>query len=144
MGEMVNMMGDDAELDVRRVIGIINSMTPEERRNPKLIEPSRRNRIARGSGTQTQEVNQLVKQYEFVAPMMKAMAGKGIAGRMQAIRELQRSGAFDPGSAGRMPKMKGTTGKRLSPKEKKNMQKLRDRELRRRKRDEKRTRPGEG
>ena len=60
------------------MLGIIDSMTPQERRNPKIIDPSRRNRIARGAGVQVQEVNALLKQFDMMAPMMKAMAGKGI------------------------------------------------------------------
>lgn len=136
MSEMAGMLGDGEELDARRLIGIINSMTPDERRNPKLIDPSRRNRIARGSGSQPQEVNQLVKQYEFVSPLMKAMAGKGMSGRMQALRELQQSGALDPGNTGRLPKMKGSTGKRLSSKERADLRKQREKEMRRRKREQ--------
>jgi signal recognition particle subunit SRP54 len=128
------MMGDvDAEADSKRLIGIINSMTQVERRNPKLIDPSRRNRIASGAGVQPTEVNQLVKQYDMMAPIMKSMAGKGMAGRMQAIRELQQSGAMVPGG-GMMTKPKVGTGKRLSPKERAKLKKQRDRELRRAKR----------
>ena len=49
MGEISEMMNDDdAEGDMKRLLGIIDSMTPEERRNPKMIDPSRRNRIAAG------------------------------------------------------------------------------------------------
>ncbi|MCA9145991.1 MAG: signal recognition particle protein [Planctomycetaceae bacterium] len=133
MGDLAKMMGDvDAEADSRRLIGIINSMTRVERRNPKVIDPSRRNRIAAGAGVQATEVNQLVKQYDMMAPIMKSMAGKGMAGRMQAIRELQQSGALNPG--GGMMKPKGNTGKRLSPKEKAKLKKQRDREMRRAKR----------
>lgn len=133
MGDLSKMMGDvDAEADSKRLIGIINSMTKAERRNPKVIDPSRRNRIATGAGVQTTEVNQLVKQYDMMAPIMKSMAGKGMAGRMQAIRELQQSGALAPG--GGMMKPKGNTGKRLSPKEKAKLKKQRDREVRRAKR----------
>ncbi|MDA1055943.1 MAG: signal recognition particle protein [Planctomycetota bacterium] len=135
MGDLSKMMGDvDAEADSKRLIGIINSMTRVERRNPKLIDPSRRNRIAAGAGVQTTEVNQLVKQYDMMAPVMKSMAGKGMAGRMQAIRELQQSGALDPGGGGMMAKPKGNTGKRLSPKEKAKLKKQREREMRRAKR----------
>jgi signal recognition particle subunit SRP54 len=133
MGDLSKMMGDvDAEADTKRLIGIINSMTLAERRNPKVIDPSRRNRIAAGAGVQTTEVNQLVKQYDMMAPIMKSMAGKGMSGRMQAIREMQRSGALDPG--GMMAKPKGNTGKRLSPKEKAKLKKQREREIRRAKR----------
>lgn len=136
MGELSKMMGEadmDAEGDAKRLIGIINSMTQVERRNPKLIDPSRRSRIANGAGVQTQQVNELVKQYNMVAPIMKDMAGKGLAGRMQAIRELQQSGLLDPGNA-RMPRTKKGTGKRLSPKEKARLKKHREREQRRRRR----------
>jgi signal recognition particle subunit SRP54 len=69
------------------------------------------------------------------------MAGKGMAERMRALNDLQRSGALDPGNMGRLPKMKGTTGKRLSPKEKADQRKQREKELRRRKRELKN--PGE-
>ncbi len=82
---------------MKQTIGIINSMTPAERRNPKLIDPSRRQRIASGAGVQPQEVNQLVKQFDMMAPIMKRMAGKGMGGRMQAIRELQRERHARPG-----------------------------------------------
>ena len=77
-------------------------------------------------------MNQLVRQYEMMAPMMKAMAGKGMGERMQAIRELQSSGLLDPGSRG--PKMKKGTGKRLSTKERAKLKKQREREMRRKKR----------
>lgn len=134
MGDLSKMMGDvDAEGDAKRLIGIINSMTHEERRNPRLIDPSRRKRIADGSGVQANEVNQLVKQYDAMAPIMKSMAGKGMAGRMQALRELQQSGALDPG-ANMMAKPKQGTGKRLSPKEKAKLKKQREKEMRRRRR----------
>lgn len=72
MGELKNLFGDDAEArgDVRRLIGIIDSMTLEERCNPKSIGPSRCNRIAKGCGAQARDVRQLVRQFEFLAPMM--------------------------------------------------------------------------
>jgi signal recognition particle subunit SRP54 len=134
MGDVASMMGDmDAEGDARRLIGIINSMTRDERRNPKVIDPSRRNRIASGAGVQATEVSQLVKQYDMMAPIMKSMAGKGMAGRMQAIRELQESGMLDPGNT-RMPRTKKGTGKRLTAKERAKQKKQRDREKRRRRR----------
>jgi len=60
-----------------RVEAIICSMTPEERARPQLIDGSRRKRIARGSGTQVQDVNQLLRQFEQMKKMMKTM------GRMQ-------------------------------------------------------------
>jgi signal recognition particle subunit SRP54 len=136
MGEIQKMMsGVDAEGDAKRVVGIIDSMTAQERRNPKVIDPSRRNRIARGAGVQVAEVNALLKQYETVAPMMRSMAGKSMMGRMQALQDIQKSGMFNPGA--KMPKLKGDTGKRLTSKERAEMKKRREKELRRRQRDQK-------
>ncbi len=63
-----------------RIEAIINSMTPEERRNPKIINGSRRKRIARGSGTRVQDVNQLLSQFEQMRKMIKRMKGKKFRG----------------------------------------------------------------
>ncbi len=134
MGEAKKMLeGEDAEGGIRQASGIINSMTPAERRNPKIIDPSRRRRIAEGAGVQTQEVTQLVKQFDVMAPIMKTIAGKGPGGRMQAIRELQESGLLDPGSKG--PRSKKGTGRRLTTKERAKLKKQRDKEIRRRRRE---------
>jgi len=64
---------DDRE--VKRVEAIIHSMTPEERRNPDLVNGSRRMRIASGSGTTTADVNALLKQFKDVSKMMKRFGG---------------------------------------------------------------------
>lgn len=133
MGDVMKaMQGEDAEGGMRRMVGIINSMTPAERRAPKLIDPSRRQRIAAGAGVPAQEVNQLVKQFETMAPLMKAMAGKGLGGRMQALQELQKSGMLNPGA--QMPKVKQGTGKRLTSEERARLKKQREKDLRRRRR----------
>lgn len=132
MGQMSEMLnGEDTEGEMKRMLGIIDSMTPQERRNPKVIDPSRRNRIARGSGVQVQEVNALIKQFDMMAPVMKAMAGKGMGQRMQAIQDLQKSGMFNPGA--QMAKIKGDTGKRLTSKEKAELRKKREKELKKKK-----------
>jgi len=133
MGELQKMMEqEDTEGGIKQTVGIINSMTPGERRNPKIIDPSRRNRIATGAGVQASDVNQLVKQYDMMAPIMKAMAGKGMGDRLSTLRDLKNSGMLDPGSRG--PRVKQGTGKRLSPKQRAKLKKQRERELRRRKR----------
>ncbi len=129
---MAQFQGEDTEGGARKLVGIIDSMTPEERRNPKLIEPSRRMRIAKGAGAQPQEVTQLVKQFDTVAPLLKGMAGKGMGGRMQALRDIQESGMLDPG--GQLQRVKKGTGKRLSNEAKARLRKQREKELRRRKR----------
>jgi len=63
---------------------MINSMTPEERRNPELINPSRKQRIANGSGRDLQELNQFLKQFEQMKDMMK-MFNKMPMGRMPGM-----------------------------------------------------------
>jgi signal recognition particle subunit SRP54 len=62
--------------DLARVQAIIRSMTPDERRKPDILNGSRRKRIARGSGTSVQEVNQLLKQFRDMQKMMKLMKGR--------------------------------------------------------------------
>ena len=136
MADVNKMMDDgDTESSVRRTIGIINSMTLDERRNTKLIDPGRRNRIAQGAGVQTNEVTQLVKQYQQMKPMMEGMAGKGMKERMNTIRDLQDSALSDPSGAGKKPKE--TTGKRLSAQERRKNRKQREKQLRKMRRQEK-------
>ncbi|MDS4042181.1 MAG: signal recognition particle protein, partial [Candidatus Competibacter sp.] len=71
---------------------IINSMTPQERRFPDVIKGSRKRRIAAGSGTQIQDVNRLLKQFDQAQKMMKKMKGGGL---MKMMRGLQ--GKLPPG-----------------------------------------------
>jgi signal recognition particle subunit SRP54 len=63
------------EKEIGRVVAIIDSMTPQERNNHMIVNGSRRRRIARGSGTSVQEVNQLLKQYSQAKKMMKSFSG---------------------------------------------------------------------
>jgi signal recognition particle subunit SRP54 len=67
----------NAEQELKRVEAIIYSMTPRERRNPRILKASRKRRIAAGSGTTVQEVNQLLKQFREMQSMMKQMRGGG-------------------------------------------------------------------
>ncbi len=84
--QMKGMKVDERELD--RVEAIVLSMTPEERRRPELINGSRRLRIAKGSGTNVQAVNRLVKQFGQMRKVMKQMAG----GKMPDIGAIMRQG----------------------------------------------------
>jgi signal recognition particle subunit SRP54 len=71
------------------VEAIIYSMTPEERRNPEIINGSRRKRIAKGSGTEPHDVNQLLKQFNEAKKIMKVMAnsrGRGPGGLFGMLR----------------------------------------------------------
>ena len=75
------------EKEISRVVAIIDSMTPHERDNHMVINGSRRRRIARGSGTSVQEVNQLLKQYAQARKMMKSLSG-GFLGRKMGKMKL--------------------------------------------------------
>jgi signal recognition particle subunit SRP54 len=82
MNEIKARMDDKV---VSRMVAIINSMTKKERRFPNLLNGARRARIAKGSGTQPSEVNQLVKQFEQMQQMMKKMSGKGVGGLLKGL-----------------------------------------------------------
>ena len=84
-----------ADKEVKRLVAIINSMTPQERRVPDIIKGSRKRRIATGSGTQIQDVNRLLKQFDQAQKMMKKMKGGGM---MKMLRGLQGKlpGGFMP------------------------------------------------
>ncbi len=77
--------------DVRRVEAIIQSMTPEERRNPKIIGGSRKRRIASGSGTRPQDVNRLLKQFGETQKMMKTLAGGRGVPSLEGLLSAQRT-----------------------------------------------------
>lgn len=91
------------EKEMARTEAIINSMTMAERRNPDILNGSRRARIARGAGVTVQQVNQLVRQFEQMRQMMKGMMG-GKAKGMPAMPRMPR-GMNMPGGMGGMPGM---------------------------------------
>ena len=74
---------------IARTEGIINSMTPGERRNPDLIKASRKRRIATGAGVQVQEVNKLLRQFEQIQKMMKMMKKGGLAKMMKGMKGMK-------------------------------------------------------
>jgi signal recognition particle subunit SRP54 len=82
---------DVDDRDMRRVEAIIQSMTPEERRNPKLIGGSRKRRIASGSGTRPQDVNRLLKQFGEAQKMMKMLSGAKGTPSLQGLLSAQRT-----------------------------------------------------
>ncbi len=88
---------DQGDRELRRQIAIINSMTPRERRNPGIIDGSRRRRIAGGSGVQVQDVNRLLKQFQEMQRVMKSMKG----GRLRALMGALKGGGLPPGFPGR-------------------------------------------
>jgi signal recognition particle subunit SRP54 len=77
-------MTEEMEGKFKQTEAIINSMTPQERRNHKVLDGSRRKRIARGSGTTVQEVNEMIREYEDMRKMMRMVTsgGFGAMGKM--------------------------------------------------------------
>ncbi len=85
---------DRAERDVRRMEGIICSMTPLERRKPELIKATRKRRIAAGAGVQVQDVNRLLNQFEQMRDMMKKMKGGGLMKMMKRMGGMKGLGGM--------------------------------------------------
>lgn len=77
-----------AERDMKRMVGIIHSMTPHERSKPELIKATRKKRIAVGSGVQVQEVNRLLSQFEQMQGMFKKMQKGGLAKMMRGMKGM--------------------------------------------------------
>jgi signal recognition particle subunit SRP54 len=71
---------------IRRIEGIVNSMTRTERTRPEIIKASRKRRIATGAGVPVQEVNRLLKQFEQMQKMMKTMKGGGLSRMLRGVR----------------------------------------------------------
>ncbi len=88
------LQGGQAEKQLRRTEGILNSMTPLERAKPELLKASRKRRIAAGAGVPVQEVNRLLKQFEQMQEMMKKMKKGGMAKMMRAMGGLKSLGKF--------------------------------------------------
>jgi signal recognition particle subunit SRP54 len=97
MGQMREAIDNFDERDVDRIEAIIRSMTPAERQNPKIINGSRRSRIAAGSGTTTTDINQLLERFDGAQKMMKQMA---------------KGGGMPPGMPGGMGNLPGMGGKK--------------------------------
>ncbi len=85
-GQMANLKDKVNDKDVKRLIAIIQSMTPKERAFPDIIKGSRKKRIAAGAGVKVQEVNRLMKQQLQMKKMMKKMKGGGMAKMMKMMQ----------------------------------------------------------
>src|SRR5262249_27651738 len=112
---LLEEMEADPEAAFRRMQGMIDAMTLEERRNPDLIDMSRRRRIARGSGTEPHEIKQFLNQFDQMRTLMKQMMSMSMWQRLKMVTGLNKMGAFLPGA--NMLKTKVGTGHRKSAKE---------------------------
>ncbi len=96
MAQMAEQAGLNSQLN--RMTVIIDSMTPAERRNPDILNGSRKRRIIQGSGSSIQELNRLLKQHKQMGKMMKRMKGKGMANMMRGMQGmLPPGGGMPPG-----------------------------------------------
>ena len=86
------LQSGQAEKQMRRTEGIINSMTPLERSKPELLKASRKRRIAAGAGVPVQEVNRMLNQFEQMQGMMKQMKKGGMAKMMRAMGGMKNLG----------------------------------------------------
>jgi signal recognition particle subunit SRP54 len=124
MGQMKDALAQVKDEDLDRIAAIIRSMTPQERRDPKVLNGSRRIRIAKGSGTSVPEVNNLVDRFAEASKMMKQMAGGGGLPGMPPIPGLARKakraqqgkkGKKGPGRAGGGPARQQPVTPQLPP-----------------------------
>ena len=95
MSEQIKGRVDDRQ--ITRMVAIIDSMTKKERKFPATINGSRRARIARGSGTQPADVNQLMKQFQQMQKMMKKLKGGGMKGMLKGLQRRFPGGGMPPG-----------------------------------------------
>lgn len=86
----------DAERQVRRMEGILNSMTPGERSKPELLKASRKRRIATGAGVPVQDVNRMLAQFEQMSTLMKQMRKGGLSKMMRALGTMAGGGGGGP------------------------------------------------
>jgi signal recognition particle subunit SRP54 len=101
MGNMAKMAEQNIDMKMfTRMEVMINSMTPKERRNPDLIQGSRKRRITQGSGTQVQDLNRLLKQHKQMQKMMKKMKGGGMEKMMRGLGGMMPPGG---GAGGGFP-----------------------------------------
>ncbi len=87
--------GIDVDEEIKRIEGMIDSMTLDERRDPSLIDNARRRRIAAGSGADLADVSGLVKQFDTMAAVVKQMAQMNLIGKIKTLNDLGKT-ADDP------------------------------------------------
>jgi signal recognition particle subunit SRP54 len=114
LGEMIPE-GEDPEDSFRRIQGMIDAMTKEERRNPDIIDLPRRRRIAGGSGIEPHDIKQFLQHFETVRVMMRKVMNMSWWERIRTMTDPRQLAAFMPGA--KSPQKKGDTGHRKSPRE---------------------------
>src|SRR5262249_10087417 len=106
MGELVQDT-EDPEDSFRRIQGLIDGMTKEERRKPDILSLARRRRIAAGSGIEPHDIKQFLQHFETVRTMMRKVIGMSMWERIRTFTDPRQLAAFMPGAK---PQKKGDTG----------------------------------
>ncbi len=114
MGDLIPE-GEDPDVAIKRIQGMVDSMTKQERTDPDIIDLSRRRRIATGSGVEPHEVKQFLFQFDQARTLMRQMANMSVWDRVKMISGMGKQGMFNPGAS--LPKQKIGTGHRKTPKE---------------------------
>lgn len=105
LGQFADMdPGVDMDKEVHRIGAMIDSMTPDERRNPDRIDRSRRHRIAKGSGTDPADVNKLLKDFQVMGGMMQGVSQMGLRDRLKAVQQIAGQAMSNP--SGRLMQQK--------------------------------------
>jgi len=114
VGSMLkNVEIDEKQLD--RLEGIVHSMTPHEREEPRVLDRSRIRRVSAGSGAQPADVSRLLKQFDMIQNMTRQMSGLGAGGKLKAMRDASRMDpSMMPGLKG-MPGLGATRGSTFTP-----------------------------
>jgi len=102
-GQIKDMDFENSD-EIKRIKALIGSMTPKERETPSLMNPSRKKRIAKGSGLSEVQVNKILKQFKSASKMAKKLSSKGGMKGMQNMMSQMQGGGM-PGGMGGMPKM---------------------------------------
>ena len=118
MGRLSGLLGElnvDPDREMRKIGGVIDSMTLEERRRPDIIDGRRKKRIAAGAGVDVSRVNELLDMHKRMASMVKSFSSQNPLERMRTIQQMTNEASSNPFGMG--PAKKGSTGKRLTAKE---------------------------
>ncbi len=120
----------DTSKHMNRIVGMIDAMTPKEKKDPRILDQNRKIRIATGSGVQIKQVNDLIKQYDMMKTMMTGVASADPSSRAAMMNQFQEK-MMNPSAM--MPSGKKSTGKRLTNKERDKLKKQREKLLRQKK-----------
>jgi signal recognition particle subunit SRP54 len=116
MSDMMKDMDEDPDKVMTRFQGMIDSMTPEEKKDPDIIDLSRRRRIASGAGVQAHEIKKFLEQFNVARTVARQMNSMSMFQKMKMITGMGKSGMFDPGGM-MSQKQKIGTGHRKTAKE---------------------------